>query len=150
MTDKIDQLKTIVRLRRRDLDRYEREVATARQQMAVAEAEASAAAQACTRALATSEKAMAQQARQPCDPLVQLHCRASAARAEAARQLRAQARAALDEAHKLADRLKREWMRAQVRHDAIVGELDRAIREWKRQLSRRAEADLRPMPVVIA
>ena len=62
----------------------------------------------------------------------------------------AQARAALDEAYKLADRLKREWMRAQVRHDAIVGELDRAVREWKRQLSRRADADLPPMPVVIA
>jgi hypothetical protein len=150
MTDQIDRLKTILRLRRRDVDRYEREVAAARETMAAAEAQASDAAHACSRALSTCDQALAQQARQPCDPLVQLHCRASAAKAEAARQLRAQARATLDEARALAESLKREWLRAQARHDAILGELERAIREWKRQLSRRADEDVRPMPVVRA
>lgn len=150
MTDKIDRLKTILRLRRRDLDRYERGVAVARKQMAVAEAAARAAAQDCTRALTLCASALAQQALQPCDPLVQLHCRASAAKADAARQLRTQAGTALDEAHMLANRLKHEWMQAQVRHDAIVRELDCAVREWKRQLSRRADADPQPMRVSAA
>ena len=147
MTDTIDRLKTIVRLRRRDLDRYERDMAAAHRQMASAEEEAQEAAHACTRALTACDSAMAQQARQPCDPLVQLHCLASAARAEAARQLRAQARSALDDARTLAEGLKREWARAQARHDAIVGELDRAVRAWKRQMSRRADDEVRPMSV---
>ncbi len=150
MTDQIDRLKTILRLRRRDVDRTEREVAEARRMMAAAQAEARDAAYACSRALTTCDQALAQQARQPCDPLVQLHCRASVTKAEAARQLRAQARAALDEAQALAESLKREWLRAQARHDAILGELERAVREWKRQLSRRVDEDVRPMPVLLA
>lgn len=150
MSDTIDRLKTILRLRRRDLDRYEREVAEARRQMVAAEVEASEAAHACTRALTACDRAMAQQARQPCDPLVQLHCRASAAKAEAARQLRMQARAALDDARMLVEGVKREWVRAQARHDAIVGELDRAMRAWKRQMSRRADDEIRANPQVSA
>lgn len=149
MTDNaIDGLKTILRLRRRDLDRCEREVAQARAQVAAAQAQEDAAAHACSRALSTCEQAVAQQAKQPCDPLVRLHAHATQARAEAARQLRAQARATLEEARQLADRLKREWLRAQARHDAILGELERAVRQWKRQIGRRAEEDVRPVPKV--
>lgn len=150
MTDRIDRLKTIMRLRRRDLDRSEREVAAARRTMVAAEAQASEASRACSRALSACDQAIAQQARHPCDPLVQLHCRASAAKADAAREWRAQARAALDEARALAETLKREWLRAQARHDAMMGELDRAVRDWKRQLSRRADDDVRPTPVALA
>ncbi|WP_311267657.1 hypothetical protein [Sphingobium sp. WCS2017Hpa-17] len=144
----IDGLKTILRLRRRDLDRCEREVAQARAQVAAAQAQEDAATHACSRALSTCEQAVAQQAKQPCDPLVRLHAHATQARAEAARQLRAQARATLEEARQLADQLKREWLRAQARHDAILGELERAMRQWKRQIARRAEDDVPPMPKV--
>lgn len=144
----IDGLKTILRLRRRDLDRCEREVAQARAQLVEAEVQESEAARACSHAFSTCEQAVAQQAKQPCDPLVRLHAHATQAKAEAARQLRAQARAALEEARVLADRLKREWLRAQARHDAILGELERAVRQWKRQIGRRAEEDVQPAPKV--
>lgn len=150
MTDTaIDGLKTILRLRRRDLDRCEREVAQARAQLVEAEAQESEAVRACSHALSTCERAVAQQAKQPCDPLVRLHAHATQAKAEAARQLRAQARATLEDARQLADRLKREWLRAQARHDAILGELERAIRQWKRQIGRRAEDDIPPAPRVV-
>lgn len=143
----IDALKTILRLRRRDLDRCERDVAQARAQLAAAEVQEGEADRACCRADISCEQAVAQQAKQPCDPLVRLHAHATQAKAEAARQLRAQARATLEEARQIADRLKREWLRAQARHDAIRGELDRAVRQWKRQTSRRAEDEVRPAPM---
>lgn len=147
MTDNgIDGLTVILRLRRRDLDRCERDVAQARAQLAAAQVQADAATHACSRALSTCEQAVAQQAKQPCDPLVRLHAHATQAKAEAARQLRAQARATLEEARQLADRLKREWLRAQARHDAILGELEHAVRRWKRKMGRRAEEDVQPAP----
>ena len=55
--------------------------------------------------------------------------------------------AALAEARALADRLKREWLRAQARHDAMLQELERAVQSWQRQVGRRAEDELRPAPV---
>ena len=90
---------------------------------------------------------MMERLRQPCDPLVQLHCQAVSARAEASQLLRTQAGAALAEARALADRLKREWLRAQARHDAMLQELERAVQSWQRQIGRRAEDELRPAPV---
>lgn len=145
----IDALKTILRLRRRDLERCEREVAQARAQLVAAEVEEGEAARACSRADSSCAQAVEQQAKQPCDPLVRLHAHATQAKAETARQLRAQARATLEEARQIAERLKHEWLRAQARHDAIRGELDRAVRQWKRQIARRAEDEVRPAPTAV-
>ena len=81
MSDQIDQLKTIVRLRKRDLERCAHEVAAARQAIAAAQAQEEQAARACADALASRAAAMMERLRQPCDPLVQLHCQAVSARA---------------------------------------------------------------------
>ena len=147
MSDQIDQLKTIVRLRKRDLERCAHDVAAARQAIVAAQVQEEQAARACADALASRAAAMMERLRQPCDPLVQLHCQAVSARAEASQLLRTQAGAALAEARALADRLKREWLRAQARHDAMLQELERAVQSWQRQVGRRAEDEVRPAPI---
>lgn len=150
MSEKIDQLRTVLRLRKRDLDSCERAVADARQAVAVAEADEMKAARAHEKALYSCTQARVDQARQPCDPLVQLHCRATQERADMAQQLRGAASMALAEARSVADRVKREWLRAQARHDAIGQELETLVRQWKRQVARRAEEEVRPSIVVPA
>ncbi|ETI63849.1 hypothetical protein C100_10500 [Sphingobium sp. C100] len=150
MSDQIDRLRTIMKLRKRDLERCQREVAAARQEVAAAQVQEEQAARACAMALSKRAAALMEQVRQPCDPLVQLHCQAVSARADASQQVRAQAGAVLAEARVMADRLKREWLRAQARHDAIFKELERAIQQWQRQVSRRAEEELRPAPSITA
>lgn len=144
MSETIDQLRTILRLRKRDLDRCEAAALSA------AEAEEGQAARAHERALYACTRARADQTRQPCDPLVQLHCQATQDRADAAQQARIAASAAMGEARAFAERLKQEWLRAQARHDAIMQELDTALRQAKRQAARRAEDEVRPAPMVFA
>jgi hypothetical protein len=150
MTEQIDQLNIILRLRKRDLDCCERAVAGARKDVAAAEAQEGEAAAAHARALSRCALALVEQAQTPCDPLVQLHCRAAKERADRAQQLRASASAALADARTMFDRLKREWLRAQARHDAILKELESAVRQWRRQVSRRADDEVRPRPVALA
>lgn len=150
MSETIDQLRTILRLRKRDLDRCEKAVIDARGALSAAEAEEGQAARAHERALYACTQARVDQTRQPCDPLVQLHCQTTQDRADAAQQARIAASAALDEARVFAERMKQEWLRAQARNDAIMQELDMALRQAKRQAARRAEDDVRPAPMVFA
>jgi len=152
MTDSIDRLRTILRLRKRDLDRCEQAAAAARKGVAAAEEREGEAARACTRAAAACEQALAQRLRQPADAMVQLHCRVVAARADSMRRLRDQARDALQEARGAADGMRREWLRAQARHDVISSELERAIRRLQRHISRKADDEARPLgrPVATA
>ncbi|MCI4592609.1 hypothetical protein MOK15_21365 [Sphingobium sp. BYY-5] len=150
MTEQIDQLNTLLRLRKRDLECCEQAVVGARKHVSAAEMQQGNAAAAHALALSRCAKAMVEQAQTPCDPLVQLHCRAAKERADAAQQLRASASAALAEARAMFDGLKREWLRAQARHDAILKELENAVRQWKRRVSRRADDEVRPRPVALA
>ncbi len=150
MSETIDQLRTILRLRKRDLDRCETAVMEARGALTLAETEERRAARAHERALYACTQARVDQTRQPCDPLVQLHCQATQDRADAAQQARIAASAAMGEARAFAERMKQEWLRAQGRHDAIMQELDGALRLSKRQAARRAEDEVRPAPMVLA
>lgn len=150
MSEKIDQLRTIERLRRRDIDRCETAVVDAREATSAAERAEGQAARAHERALFACTQARVDQTRQPCDPLVQLHCQATQDRADSAQQARIAASAALGEARAFAERMKQEWLRAQARHDAIMQELDAALRQSKRQAARRAEDDVCPAPMVFA
>ena len=63
MSDQIDQLKTIVRLRKRDLERCAHEVAAARQAIAAAQAQEEQAAAAAKAEQAAREKLAAASAR---------------------------------------------------------------------------------------
>jgi len=144
MNEDIASLKTILRLRERDLERCERAAAAARKEVMEAERCESAAASACNRATAACEQAMATQLRTPGDPLVQLHCKAVAARVDSARACLGQARTALQEACALADNVRHEWLRARARRDAIASQLERAVQQWRRHLNRKAEEDQPP------
>lgn len=139
MKDRIEALKQIVRLRLRDVQRREREAAEARAGVARAEAMEANAERACHQAVATCEKALAEQRARPADPHVRLHVRAVEVAMDRARQIRAQASEALVQARTLAEQLRHEWLRAQQRHDALAAELDRAIRALRRQIERRAD-----------
>jgi hypothetical protein len=150
MTDAIEQLETVVRLRWRDVDKAERAALRQRAALAAAEEADQAAAAHCRMARAAQQRAEAARAERPADPLVQLHCRLAAGQVAAADQQQIGASAALDDAARMADELKREVLRAHARHDAIRGELERLVRQRRRRIARRAEEEVGVRPGLTA
>ncbi|WP_336970736.1 hypothetical protein [Sphingobium aromaticiconvertens] len=142
MTDHITALRQIVRLRERDVRYCERQARNALLAVAQAETRAGEARQMCQQAISLYEAAQTERVQAPCDPHVQLHCNATATQVDQACQMRAQACDLLVKAQGFAEQVRREWLRAQARYDALRAELEKAIHNLQRRRERRSERDM--------
>lgn len=141
MTQRIEDLRMIVRLRERDVEKCEQAMEAARAEACRAETAARAASDALSRALASHDRALADRRETPANPHVQLHCQTCEAQCAARRDNRDEADAALVEACAEVEQRSTEWRRAQMRRDVLTEELRKALRAVKRQIARRLDEE---------
>jgi flagellar biosynthesis chaperone FliJ len=137
MSHRVEKLRTLVRLRRRNVDR--RACAAAEGARAAEAAEI-----ACRRVEAMvnearrkQERALSERLRAPADPMIALFVRTSEATLSEARQQLRKAEIAMADAIDRAAALRQQWLRAQARLDALTGLLDRALLDSRRATERR-------------
>jgi chromosome segregation ATPase len=141
MTDRIDKLRTLLRLRQRDIDRRTGEVAEAARAVAAAEAGCKQAEARLAQALRHHEEALAGRIEAPCDPLVGLFCERTETALVRARERLAIVEKSLHQALEDVSEKRRQLLRAQARNGALETFLSRALRGHRRAIDRRLADD---------
>lgn len=140
MTDRLDQIETLHRLRAREVDRQTRAVAAAVAASERAADELARAEQHRQKAVETLDRARFDRARSPADDCIRYFVDACEARLADAQALFAKAREAFDRACEHVFAARRIWLRAQGRYEAL-GRLLHQIRMKQRRGADRRAAD---------
>lgn len=141
MIDRIDKIRTLTRLRRRDVERCASKVADAARAAAEAEGVRERADAALARATRRHDEALAKRLRAPCDTLVGIFCRGTEAALDEARARLAAAEDTLHQAREESSEQRRRLLRAQARSDALEAFLSRALARHRRAADRRLTDD---------
>ena len=141
MSDSIDRIRTLARLRHRDVGRCVRKVADAARAAAEAEAKREQADAALTWATRRHNEALARRLQEPCDTLVGIFCQGTEAALDEACTRLAAANDALRQAREEASEQRRRLLRAQARSDALEAFLSRALARHRRAADRRLADD---------
>lgn len=138
MTDRLDQMETLYRLRAREVDRQTRAVAAAVAASESAAGELARVEQHRQKAAETLDRARFDRARSPADDCVRFFVDACEARLADAQALFTKAREALDGARQHVFAARRMWLRAQGRYEALGRLLHQMKTKQRRGADRRA------------
>lgn len=141
MIDRIDKIRTLTRLRQRDVERCARKVIDAARAAAAADEERECADAALAQAMRRNDEALAKRLQAPCDTLIGEFCQGTEAALEEARTRLAAAEDASQQAHQEASEQRRRLLRAQGRSDALEAFLSRALARHRRVADRRLADD---------
>ena len=137
MIDHVERLRTLARLRRRDVERRTHELADAARALAAAEAERGRARSAVDREALRNEEALSRRLAAPGDELTAVFCRTTeAALAEASARLAA-AQRTLEEAQAETAERRRRLLHAQARCQSLETILAKAAARQRRLADRR-------------
>lgn len=141
MTDHIDKLRTLLRLRQRDVHRRTGEVTEAARAVVAAETECELAEARLAQAAQQHKDALTGRIEAPCDPLVGLFCERTETALARARERLATAEKSLHQALQDVSERRRQLLRAQARSGALETFLSRALRRHRRAADRRLTDD---------
>lgn len=137
MSGQIDKLKTLLRLRRRDVDRRAREAALAAAAVAAAEAARNEAQSAAAAAWAQRERAFADRLGAPADAHVAEYCGSCEQRVREATDAIGHAERAITEATDRAAAIRQHLRRAELRLEALSARLREVVVKHRRSVERR-------------
>lgn len=138
MTDRLDQIETLHRLRAREVDRQARAVAAAVAASENAAGELMQAEQHRQTAAEMLDRARFNRARTPADDCIRFFVDTCEARLADAQTLFAKARETLDRAREHVLAVRRLWLRAQGRYEALGRLLHEIRAKQRRSMDRRA------------
>lgn len=138
MTNRLDQIETLHRLRARDVDRQTRAVAVAVAASESAAGELARAEQHRQEAAETLDRARFERARSPADDCIRFFVEACEARLAEAQALITKAREAFDRSREHVFTARRMWLRAQGRYEALGRLVHQTRAKHRRSTDRRA------------
>lgn len=144
MKDRIEKLKSLLRLRHREVERRTLDATAAARQLAEAEAGCARAENARSEALADHETALARRLDAPGDLLIGVYCRATEIALEEAQAALAAARTILAEASARAAEIRRLLLRAHARFDSLDALLRRTVARHRTTIDLRMMDDHGP------